>query len=344
MLRAKGDTLLLCIVTNTYTQPSEGTGILRIFKEVVNDNLGLRRPGDFALRIAGGTGVGGTYTPPNNMFAGVDESHGGTAITLRPGKYSVREEPSPARYAVRYSPSCAGIVAAGQTATCVVTNDDNPQPGVFVLSATLLNIEKLVIPPTSSVQRISVYIDGSSNNVHRNLSVGVGPAQGQTVTIQTGEYRVVERPVPAGYAAFYSDKCTGTLTGVPELPRTCYIMNIAVTQNNASNSKGINLTPEAQKCLQNPACIDLSHIPSSLITCLQDPECIRTLTISTSTDMTMHNLTKGGLITEYNASKSANLTQGPSTNAFRNMSNTSIMAAITDQIDIPSEDNLTIKN
>ena len=47
------------------------------------------------------------------------------------------------------------------------------------------------------------------------MDIGVGRTQSQTVTIQTGTYRVIERPVPAGYAAIYSEGCTGTLTGQP---------------------------------------------------------------------------------------------------------------------------------
>ena len=53
------------------------------------------------------------------------------------------------------------------------------------------------------------------------MDIGVGRTQSQTVTIQTGTYRVIERPVPAGYARIYSEGCTGTLTGQP-LSETSY--------------------------------------------------------------------------------------------------------------------------
>jgi hypothetical protein len=338
---------LVCTVTNTYTQPSEGTATLRVFKEVINDNLGLRQPGDFTIRITGRSGVGGTYAPPNNIFAGLDRSLGGTTITLRPGEYSVKEEPSSlisgpnALYTVRYSPECSGNLAAGQTTTCIVTNDDIRQPGVYSLSATHLNIVKAVIPPPQVVNRFSVDIEGTSNNVRSNLNIGIGPPPLQ-VTIQTGEYRVVERPVPAGYAAIYSEDCIGTLTGEVVPARTCTITNVAVIENMSASNKGISLTPESQECLRDPSCIALSQIPPSLVTCLQTPECIRTLTISTSTGMTvMSNQTKKQLETEYNMSKSGNLTQEPVTNAFNQTFNTSTsnITSLANQITIPLRDN-----
>jgi hypothetical protein len=344
---------LVCTVTNTYTQPSEGTGILRVFKEVINDNLGLRQPGDFAIRVTGGSGVGGTFAPPNNLFAGIDQSHGGTTITLRPGKYSVIEEPSSiiqgpnAYYSVSYSPECAGDIAAGQTKTCIVTNDDIRQPGVLVLSATHLDIVKAFIPPPQRIPRFSVDVVGTSNNVHTNLNVGVGPAQRETVTIQTGTYRVVERPVPDGYAAIYSDECTGTLTGEPVPSRTCTITNVAITLNTTSGIDiGFSIDPEVYRCLQDPSCISRSHIPQSLVPCLQNPECFRTLTLDTSTGLTTQiNLTKKELITKYNVSEPVGPIHEPSLNAFNQTlnatNNNNNTISTSSQTTVFSKDSLT---
>ena len=141
----------------------------------------------------------------------------------------------PARYTVSYSTGCTDNIAAGETKTCIVTNDGIRQPAIRVISATTLTVIKTVIPAAQTALRYSVHIDGTSNNVHDNLDIGVGRTQSQTVTIQTGTYRVIERPVPAGHAAIYSDGCTGTLTGEPVSDRTCTITNVAITQNMSSS-------------------------------------------------------------------------------------------------------------
>jgi hypothetical protein len=174
---------------------------------------------------------------------------------------------------------------------------------VRVLSATTLTIVKATIPAAQTASRYSVHIDGTSNNVHNNLDIGVGQTQSQTVTIQTGTYRVIERPVPAGYAAIYSEGCNGILTGEPASDRTCSITNVAITQNTGSSAglRGLSIAPIAQQCLQNPSCFEPLGIPSSLIHCLQNPDCFRTLNLDTSTGMSIqHNVTKKDIISVEN--------------------------------------------
>ena len=198
-------------------------------------------------------------------------------------KYEYREL-TLTKKTVRYLPECTDDIGAGETRTCTVTNDGIRQLGIRVISAITLTIIKTVIPAAQTALQHSVHINGTSNNIHEPMDIGVGPTQGQTVTIQTGTYRVIERPVPAGNAAIYSDGCNGTLTGEPVSERTCAITNIAVTQNMSSSGvRGLSIAPAAQQCLQNRSCVESLGIPLSLIQCLQNPDCFRTLNLDTST-------------------------------------------------------------
>jgi hypothetical protein len=89
------------------------TGTLIVKKHVINDAGGTAMASDFTLSV-----TGGNATP--DSFVG-DES--GTAVTLEAGSYSVSETGGPAGYLAGFSSECSGTIAAGETKTCIVTND-----------------------------------------------------------------------------------------------------------------------------------------------------------------------------------------------------------------------------
>src|SRR5207248_1924129 len=87
---------------------------LVVIKHVINDNGGTNVAGDFKMNVTGG----------NPSITSASGSEAGTSITLDPGaSYSVSES-GPTGYAATYSDGCSGSIAAGATATCIVTNND----------------------------------------------------------------------------------------------------------------------------------------------------------------------------------------------------------------------------
>jgi len=114
---AVGGEDIVCVVTNNDVEGGGGeegrTATLIIQKIVVNDNGGQRVSGDFMISLSGNN-------PSVTLFPG-DAS--GTVVTLEPGAYSV-EEADPANYQKSIGANCSGTIAAGETKTCVITNDD----------------------------------------------------------------------------------------------------------------------------------------------------------------------------------------------------------------------------
>jgi RHS repeat-associated protein len=93
---------------------------LTVLKHVVNDNGGSAVPSNWTMNVAG-------PTPLN--FAGADSP--GTTNTVQPGTYAITES-GPAGYSLSYSGDCAPagqvMIAAGETKTCTLTNNDQAAP------------------------------------------------------------------------------------------------------------------------------------------------------------------------------------------------------------------------
>lgn len=127
-IAAAGETIE-CIVTNTYTgqtTPST-TGTLIVIKRLSHDYL---RPGDFRLTATftslpqeenEDTAYRTAMVAPSTTVAFSGDANG-TRLTVNPGRYSVSEQIYP-NWRADYSETCSGTIAAGQTITCVVTNN-----------------------------------------------------------------------------------------------------------------------------------------------------------------------------------------------------------------------------
>jgi hypothetical protein len=110
-----------------YTAPR-----LTVSKRVVNDDKGIRGPGDFNVHVrAGAVDVAGSPAPGSAT---------GRTYTLTPGSYTVSEDTSEV-YARTFAGGCTAtgvvVLAEGQSKTCTITNDDKaPPPRVFNVEPT----------------------------------------------------------------------------------------------------------------------------------------------------------------------------------------------------------------
>ena len=169
-----------CTFTNTLQE-----GNLIVVKHIVNDNGGTASAGDFTMSINGVTATGG------NSFAGVESPGVNKAVTL--GSYSVTESGGPGFYSAGYSTDCTGTIAAGETKTCTVTNDD--QPGTLI-------VKKIVVADNGGL----LEADDFSFSVNGVGSVSFEGDGQNDLTVNSGSYSVTEFST-SGWSTTY-DNCT----------------------------------------------------------------------------------------------------------------------------------------
>ena len=102
----------ICTFTNGVVP---GTLIVR--KTVVNDNGGTKIATNFSFQVNGGSVTSFLQDGANTLA-------GRNTITVQPGTYSVTE-PAVAGYETTYSNCTNVVIAAGGTATCIITNSDS---------------------------------------------------------------------------------------------------------------------------------------------------------------------------------------------------------------------------
>src|SRR5207253_878464 len=107
---------------------------------------------------------------------------------------------------------CAGTIAAGETKTCTITNDDQPAH---------LTVIKTVVNDNGGTKKAADFsITVTSNGV--GLPSFPGSTSGTDVTVSAGTYSVDEASV-AGYTKTGAVGCSGTLALAET--KTCVITN-----------------------------------------------------------------------------------------------------------------------
>ena len=173
-------------------------GTLHIIKQVINDNGGTAIASAFTISVTG-TNVS------NPSFAGSAE---GVDVTLDAGSYTVTEPIVPTGYLQTGSGDCSGTIAAGQTKTCTITNDD---------IAPQLIVNKIVINDNGRTKVIAdfpLFVDG------------VSVTSGVTTTTTIGLHTVSET-VDSNYTATIGGHCAanGTITLALGDIKSCPITN-----------------------------------------------------------------------------------------------------------------------
>lgn len=225
-----GDVTLL---NNTISGPTCATppATLNVIKNVTNDDGGTATASDFTIDVSG-TNVS------SSSFAG---SEAGVEVTLDAGSYEVTET-GPAGYLGTGSGDCSGTIAAGETKTCTITNND--------------------IAPQLVVNKIVINDDGDANVVS-DFSLfldDVSVTSGVVSTTTAGLHTVSEAP-DSGYVATIGGDCAtdGTVTLALGDVKTC-----TVTNNDIDSPSGGGGGGGSSSVASIPPLIDVVKVPSPL--------------------------------------------------------------------------------
>ena len=178
-----------------------------MIKYVVNDSGDSASAANFTLSVSG-------TSPSPASFPGAESP--GTTVTLGAGSYSVSEI-GPSGYTSSFSADCSGTIAAGETKTCTVTNDDVAAP-----TTGTLHVIKHVVNDSggsASAANFTLSVSGTSPSP---ASFPGAESPGTTVTLGAGSYSVSEIG-PSGYTSSFSADCSGTIAAGET--KTCTVTN-----------------------------------------------------------------------------------------------------------------------
>ncbi len=187
-----------CTITNN-DRPLAAPATLTVSKVVINNDGGNKAAADFSFSVNGAAPV-------------AFEADGSNALSVPAGTYTITE-PATAGYTTSYS-NCSGIVlAAGGSATCTITNNDQPPAA----------------PATLNVEKIVVNNDGGSKaapdfffSVNGTAPVAFEADGSNALSVPAGTYNITE-PAAAGYTTSYSN-CSGIVLAAGG-SATCTITN-----------------------------------------------------------------------------------------------------------------------
>lgn len=176
---------------------------LTVVKTLINDSNvgGTKAVTDFSFQINGGT-------------ATAFDGDGSVTTAMSVGSYSVTEVAAPG-YTTTYSTDCTGDLAAGQTKTCTITNDDMP--------TTLTVVKTIVLDSGKSAS----YNDFSFIFNDAILEPYIFDEDGVTLLLAPGTYDITESTAP-GFTTSYD---FGELTSCQDITlelgdtATCTITN-----------------------------------------------------------------------------------------------------------------------
>ena len=180
---------------------------LKVIKQVTNDNGGSAKAGDFTMYVNGNN-------PSPDSFPG--EESPGTTVRLDAGDYKVTEGSVMGYTQDSPSAECEGSIAAGETRTCTITNNDNPPQ-----AATLTVIKDVINDNGGTAAADAFTINVTGTNASPASFPGAA-SPGTTVTLEPGDYSVDEAEV-SGYTKSLGTDCSGSIAAGET--KTCTITN-----------------------------------------------------------------------------------------------------------------------
>ncbi len=182
-----------CSITN-----SDQPGTLIVRKIVDNNNGGTSEANDFSFQVNGGTAAG-------------FEADGQNDLTVNAGTYSVTE-PAATGYDTFYDNCTDVVIPNGGTATCTITNDDQPAHVVVI---------KHVINDNGGTATASNFM------MHRTGTAGTADfagaeTPGVDTQVNAGTFSVSETNLD-GYASSLTGDCSGSIANGQT--KTCTLTN-----------------------------------------------------------------------------------------------------------------------
>jgi hypothetical protein len=207
------------------------TAHLIVTKHVVNDNGGSAVASDFTMTIGGVVADGG------NSFAG---SESGTDKVVTTGSYSVSET-GPGGYNSSFSSGCSGTIAAGQTVTCTVTNDDTA------------GVHSIKVTGSGAVGDVSFDLSFKNSSGQLSGSCAVNEVQPRTrircldvTSLTATQLSGGERAVVQGHATINGVATTYTMTvddnGSPGVGNDSFTIDTATGYHRSGTLSGGNIT------------------------------------------------------------------------------------------------------
>ncbi len=232
---------VVCTFTNSQNQAT-----LIVKKMIVNDNGGAKGFADFSFVVNGGSPV-------------IFEADGQNEISVNPGLYTVTE-PAVTGYTTTYN-NCSNIsIPPGGTATCTITNND--QPGTLIVKKVLVNDNG----GSKAVNDFSFSVNGGSAITFE--------ADGQNdLLVNAGTYSVVETPMD-GYSTTYNNcsnvvipnggSATCTITNNDQAATLIVIKNV-INDNGGAKTAG-DFTMSVGGTKPNPASFPGQEDPGTTVT------------------------------------------------------------------------------
>jgi hypothetical protein len=192
------------------SDPVSQPATLTVRKVVVNDEGGSKVASNFSFSVNGAAPV-------------AFESDGSNSLGLPAGTYAV-VEPAVSGYAASYA-NCSGIVlAAGGSATCIITNNDlaPAEPATLTVTKTVVN--------DNGGSKIASDFGFSVNGA---AAVAFEPDGSKSLSLAAGTYTVTE-PAIAGYATSYAG-CSNVVLAAGGTA-TCTITNNDIAASTLSTT------------------------------------------------------------------------------------------------------------
>ena len=207
---AVGETMTCTVTNDDPVPPPPDPAYIIVIKHVSNDDGGTKNSPDFTMHLEAGTGS------LNTSFPGAEAPGVQTQVPV--GDFNVTEDQDPA-YTMTMTGDCTGVIAAGETKTCTITNDDIPPPpppkGKLVIIKKVINDNGW----TKVANDFSILVQAANN--FQNIYAGQD-APGVMVDVDPGDY-VIEEVDTLGYTKTKSADCSGTIA-TQEI-KTCTITN-----------------------------------------------------------------------------------------------------------------------
>ncbi|MGW8185328.1 MAG: prealbumin-like fold domain-containing protein [Candidatus Moraniibacteriota bacterium] len=190
---AAGDNVT-CTINN-----DDQSGTLIVKKVVINDNGGTKTAADFKFSVDGGA---------ETSF----EADGQNDLTVSAGSYDILEPPV-SGYTTTYNNCTDVVVPNGGSATCTITNNDQP--------ASLTVIKHVINDNGGTAIAGDFTMNVTGTNVSDPSFPGV-ESPGTTVTLNAGSFSVDEGPF-SGYTKTTGNNCSGAIANGEN--KTCTITN-----------------------------------------------------------------------------------------------------------------------